>query len=206
MREFWFWKKYISVHFFHGKASQMTSTIMRYFQKNFYVKNREVSSNTTEYWYCCWLTSYGRVNGIFLSMTGSHQLCYLPVLKQSFFCCWHSVWNCQKKDPLFATAKQLCCKWMVRFIGFINVKRDTRWFFKPMWLLSKRCAWQLPKRLWKKRRPNLTCTQTCNQEEEIELLREIYLKVSYILAFTLHFLLSIIVQIRTKNICFDSMS
>ena len=33
MREFWFWKKYISVHFFHGKASQMTSTIMRYFQK-----------------------------------------------------------------------------------------------------------------------------------------------------------------------------
>ena len=111
-----------------------------------------------------------------------------------------------KKDPLFATAKQLCCKWMVRFIGFINVKRDTRWFFKPMWLLSKRCAWQLPKRLWKKRRPNLTCTQTCNQEEEIELLREIYLKVIYILAFKLHFLLSIIVQIRTKNICFDSMS
>ena len=109
----------------------------------------------------------------------------------------------KKKDPLFATAKQLCCKWMVRFIGFINVKRDTRWFFKPMWLLSKRCAWQLPKRLWKKRRPNLTCTQTCNQEEEIELLREIYLKVSYILAFTLHSLLSIIVQIRTKNNCFD---
>jgi len=89
---------------------------------------------------------------------------------------------------------------------YFNVKRDTRWFFKPMWLLSKRCAWQLPKRLWKKRRPNLTCTQTCNQEEEIELLREIYLKVIYILAFKLHFLLSIIVQIRTKNICFDSMS
>ena len=59
---------------------------------------------------------------------------------------------------------------------YFNVKRDTRWFFKPMWLLSKRCAWQLPKRLWKKRRPNLTCTPTCNQEEEIELLREMYLK------------------------------
>ena len=130
MREFWFWKKYISVHFFHGKASQMTSTIMRYFQKKFYGKNREVSSNTTEYWYCCWLTSYGRVNGIFLSMTGSHQLCYLPAPKQSFFCCWHSVWNYQKKFHYLQQQSNYVASWWLALLALFLCKTRHKVIFQ----------------------------------------------------------------------------